>query len=99
MNRKRMTMAAVALAAGMVYAYTNPLVKEGASGEVTLDAAELAGHDAIEKTGAGTLVLPDISSFSGDIVRQGGNRKDVRRGRSWRHDRKNRRRGRGTALH
>ena len=68
MNRKRMTMAAVALAAGMVYAYTNPLVKEVASGEVTLDAAELAGHDAIEKTGAGTLVLPDISSFSGDIV-------------------------------
>lgn len=68
MNRKTMTMATVAFAAGMVYAYTNPLQKEVSSGEVTLDAAELAGHDAIEKTGAGTLVLPDISSFSGDIV-------------------------------
>ena len=72
MNRKTRTMAAVALAAGVVYAYTNPLQKEVVSGEVTLDPSELAGYDALEKTGAGTLILPDITSFSGDIVIKAG---------------------------
>ena len=68
MNRHVKTALFAALVAGLAHAYTNPLQKEVASGEVTLDPSELADHDAIEKTGGGTLVLPDISSFSGDIV-------------------------------
>lgn len=62
----------VAIAASTAFAYTNPLQKEVVSGEVTLDPSELAGYDALEKTGAGTLILPDISSFTGDIVVKAG---------------------------
>ena len=68
MKKSRIMIIAALAAAGTMYAYTNPLQKEVADGEIVLDASELAGHDAIEKTGAGTLILPDISSFSGDIV-------------------------------
>lgn len=72
MKRKVMFVPFVVLAACAALAYTNPLPKEVVSGAVTLDASELVGHDAIEKTGAGTLILPDISSFTGDIVVKAG---------------------------
>ena len=72
MKRKVMFVPFVGLAACAALAYTNPLPKEVDSGAVTLDASELIGHDAIEKTGAGTLILPDISSFTGDIVVKAG---------------------------
>jgi len=63
---------AALLAAFGASAYDNPLAVEIASGESTLDASRLAGHDAIVKTGSGTLVLPSIPDFAGDIaIRQG----------------------------
>jgi hypothetical protein len=57
----KMYLAYAALVAAFgASAYENPLAVEIASGESTLDASQLAGHDAIVKTGGGTLVLPSI---------------------------------------
>ena len=53
-------------------AYDNPLEVNVESGESALEASRLAGRDAIVKTGGGTLVLPSIPDFAGDIaIRQG----------------------------
>ena len=49
--------------------YKNPLeVDVGSDAESKLSVSELEGKDAIVKKGAGTLVLPDLGNFDGDIV-------------------------------
>ncbi|MBR3823137.1 MAG: hypothetical protein IKJ37_16145, partial [Kiritimatiellae bacterium] len=63
---------AALLAAFGTSAYDNPLEVNVESGESSLEASQLAGRDAIVKTGGGTLVLPSIPDFAGDIaIRQG----------------------------
>ncbi|MBQ9741728.1 MAG: hypothetical protein IJV91_12430, partial [Kiritimatiellae bacterium] len=63
---------AALLAAFGASAYDNPLEVNVESGESSLEASQLAGRDAIVKTGGGTLVLPSIPDFAGDIaIRQG----------------------------
>ena len=63
---------AALLAAFGASAYDNPLEVNVESGESSLEASQLAGRGAIVKTGGGTLVLPSIPDFAGDIaIRQG----------------------------
>ena len=63
-----MLACAALLAALVAPAYDNPLEVAVGSGESTLDLAQLSGHDAIVKTGGGTLVLPSIADFAGEIA-------------------------------
>jgi autotransporter-associated beta strand protein len=69
----KMYLAYAALVAAFgASAYDNPLDVSVESGESSLDVSQLAGHDAIVKTGGGTLVLPSIPEFAGDIaIREG----------------------------
>ena len=65
---KSMLACAALLAALVAPAYDNPLEVAVGSGESTLDLAQLSGRDAIVKTGGGTLVLPSIADFAGEIA-------------------------------
>lgn len=69
---KRYLAYAALFAAFGASAYDNPLEVNVESGESSLEASQLAGRDAIVKTGGGTLVLPSIPDFAGDIaIREG----------------------------